>query len=109
MGKVKDIAVGVEVMQKQTTLAVTIQHMVMAKRNEDGLYIACDGKQQFTEVDLTDTDLNVTQVLVSRMSLTDGKMEHILVHHVDGEEAWDLIEVLTGQAETTIPGRMKDV
>ena len=109
MGKVKDIAVGVEVMAKHTTLAVTIQHMVMAKRNEDGIYIACESDRQFTTDDLIDTDLHVTQVLVSRMALTDGKLEHILVHHVDGEAAWDLIEVLTGQAETTIPGRMKDV
>ena len=99
MGKVKDIAVGVEVMTKNTTLAVTIQHMLMAKRNEDGLYIACDTNQRFTTADLTDTDLNVTQVLVSRMTLTEGKMEHILVHNVDGDEALDLIKVLTGHKD----------
>ena len=95
----KDNALGVEVMTKNTTLAVTIQHMVMAKRNEDGLYIACDSNPQFTMDDLIDTKLNVTQVLVSRMSLTEGKMEHILVHNVDGDEAIDLIKVLTGHKD----------
>lgn len=99
MGKVKDITEGVEVMQKQTTLAVTIQNMVMGKRNEDGIYIACESDRPFTTDDLIDTDLHVTQVLVSRMELTDGKLEHILVHHVDGEEAWDLIKVLTGHKD----------
>lgn len=95
----KDNALGIEVMTKNTTLAVTIQHMDMAKRNEDGLYIACSSDQQFTTDDLTDTELNVTQVLVSRMSLTDGKLEHILVHNVDGDEALDLIKVLTGHKD----------
>ena len=95
----KDSTIGVEVMSKNTTLAVTIQHMAMAKRNEDGIYIACDGNPQFTVDDLIDTKLNVTQVLVSRMSLTEGKLEHILVHNVDGDEALDLIKVLTGHKD----------
>lgn len=96
MGKVKDIAVGVEVMTKSTTLAVTIQHMTMAKRNVDGIYVACDINQTYTMDDLVDTELDVTQVLVSRMSLTDGKLDHVLVHNVDGDDATALIKSLTG-------------
>lgn len=84
---------------KNTTLAVTIQHMTLGKRNEDGIYIACDSDQQLSIDDLDQYKLDVTQVLVSRMSLTDGKMEHVLVHNVDGDEALDLIKVLTGHKD----------
>ena len=84
---------------KNTTLAVTIQYMILGRRNEDGIYIACDSDQQLSIDDLDQYKLDVTQVLVSRMTPTDGKMEHILVHNVDGDEALDLIKVLTGHKD----------
>lgn len=84
---------------KNTTLAVTIQHMTLGKRNEHGIYIACDSDQQLSIDDLDQYKLDVTQVLVSRMTMTDGKMEHVLVHIVDGDEALDLIKVLTGHKD----------
>lgn len=78
-----------------TTLAFTIQTMVMAKRNEMGVYIDCSDQKEYTAEDIDVVDLNVTQVLVSRMDMKDGEMRHVLLNHVDGDEALELIKKVT--------------
>ena len=85
-----------EIKNANTTLAFTIQTMVMAKRNDRGVYVDCSDQKEYTAEDIDVVDLNVTQVLVSRMEMEDGKMRHILLNHVDGDEALELIKKVTG-------------